>query len=397
MGSIADRYSIVGVGESARSRHSPQTRVAMAVDAARRAMADAGLKASDIDGVMSFQVMDSCDSQSVATYLGIRANCCLEVFGGGGSSEMIILNALSLIEAGICKTVLLFRSMHGRSGTRLGGGAGASDPIATTPNTLEIFYPSKAFFLPYGLFSAAEQYALVAMRHMWETGTTEEHLGHVCLTFYEHAQRNPNALLYGRMITMEEYMQTPVMVTPFRKHDFCLESDEASALIITSAERARDLRSHPINIMGISAHNSAPHVVGYAMPDITDVGSFYAARQLWSMTGLGPSDIDVAAIYDCFTWVVLAQLEAYGFVGHGDAGPFVAEGNMKMNGKLPSNTAGGMQSEGYTNGMNNLIELVRQLRHTYAGTERQVVNCEVGLGTGWRGPWAASAVVLRRT
>jgi acetyl-CoA acetyltransferase len=400
MAKITDKYAIVGVGESDRSKHASQTRVGMAVTAGRLAMADAGLKGADIDCVMSYQIADSCNSHTVATHLGIRPTFYMDAIGGGGATEMLIANAIGLIEAGVCKTALLFRSMHGRSGKRMGGGPAPSNGSVTSSQGmsthLEAILPEAAFTVPYGLASAAATFALVAMRHMWETGTTEEHLGHVILTFYEHAQRNPKAFMNGSMITMEEYLRTPLLVSPFRKHDFCLESDEANAIIVTSADRARDLRPRPIYIMGIAAHNCTHQAMVESMPDITDVGSFYAARQVWPMSGLKPSDIDVAAIYDCFSWVVLAQLEAFGFVGRGEAGPFVAEGNLKLGGKLPANTAGGMQGEGYTHGMNNLIELVRQLRHTYAGTERQVMDCETGFGTGWDGPHSGSAIALRR-
>jgi acetyl-CoA acetyltransferase len=132
------------------------------------------------------------------------------------------------------------------------------------------------------------------------------------------------------------------------------------------------------------------------MKDITVVGGRYAGKQVFGMAGIGPGDIDVAAMYDCFSWVVLSQLEAFGFVGRGEAGPFVAEGNLALGGQLPANTAGGMCCEGYTHGMNNVIELVRQLRHEYDGADRQVKECEVGFASGWDGPHAASAIVLHR-
>jgi len=167
-------------------------------------------------------------------------------------------------------------------------------------------------------------------------------------------------------------------------------------MIVTSAEHAADCKSVPVYIMGISARNCSPHANQYALRDITDVGGYYAAPQVFGMAGVGPEDIDVGAIYDCFSWVVLSQLEAYGFVGRGEAGPFAAEGNLRLGGRLPCNTAGGMSAEGYTHGLNNVIELVRQLRHEYVGTARQVEECEIGLATGWDGPHAASAMIVRK-
>lgn len=391
MAAIADRYAIVGVGESERSRSSGKSTLRMAVEASRSAIADAGLEASDIDCVLSYKHSDSCDSHMVATYLGIRPTYFMDAVGGGASTEMLVADAIGLIEAGVCETALIYRSMNGRSGKRMGG---ERDP--DLHESMETLIPGGSFLVPYGITTPAQQFAMVANRHMWETGTTEEHLGHVCITFYEHAGLNPKALLHGHTLTMEDYLKAPFLVTPFRLHDCCVETDEANALIVTSAERARSCARVPVHISGVSARSGVPHAHHYAVRDITEVGGHFAAPQVFGMAGLTPADVDVAAFYDCFSWVVLVQLEAYGFVARGDAGPFAAEGHLRLGGTLPSNTAGGMSAEGYTHGMNNVIELVRQLRHEYAGTPRQAEDCEVGLATGWDGPRAASALVLRR-
>lgn len=130
------------------------------------------------------------------------------------------------------------------------------------------------------------------------------------------------------------------------------------------------------------------------MPNILEVGGCFAGPQVFADAGIKPADIQVAAIYDCFTWVVLYQLEVYGFVKPGEAGAFASDGQLAMGGKLPINTAGGMLAEGYTHGMNNVIELVRQIRHDYRGTERQVANCNLGMSTGWGGPTSAGAMIL---
>jgi acetyl-CoA acetyltransferase len=390
---LADQYALVGVGESERSKVSGKTPLRMAIEAAEAAITDSGIARSEIDCVLSYQHADSCDGHSLATYLGIRPTFYMDTFGGGSSTEMLIADAIGLIEAGICNTALIFRSMNGRSGKRMGM---ADENPWDLHGVMEMLIPGGSFVVPYGITSPAQQFAMVANRHMYETGTTEEHLWHVCQTFYDYAQLNPKALLHGKPLTKESYFSSPYIVRPFRVHDCCVETDEANALIVTTAERARALRQTPVLIRGISARNCTPHANQYALPDITVVGGRYAAKQVFGMAGLGPDEIDVAAIYDCFSWVVLAQLEAYGFVPRGEAGPFAAEGNLAAGGQLPSNTAGGMCSEGYTHGMNNVIELVRQLRHAYGGSERQVQECEVGMATGWDGPHAASAMVLRR-
>ena len=143
----------------------------------------------------------------------------------------------------------------------------------------------------------------------------------------------------------------------------------------------------------MSARQCHPHV--HYWNDIDQVASDYVAKELYENAGVTPDDIDVASIYDCFSWVVMRQLEAYGFAKRGEVGDFVAEGNLKIGGKLPTNTAGGMLSEGYTHGMNNAIEIVRQLRHDYEGTDRQVEDCKIGICTGWAGPDIAGAMILR--
>lgn len=385
MGNINNRYAIVGVGESARSRKSGTTPLHLALDASRAAIADAGLKATDIDGFMNYNEGDSCTSHQLATYLGVRPKYVKDIQGGGSSTEMLIGDAIGLIESGALNTVLIYRSMNGSSGTRVGRGY--------DPDMLQGALSGGSFVIPYGSASPSQWFGMFATRHMHETGITKEHLGHVCLSFYEHAQRNPKAFLHGKPLTMEEYLATPDISSPFNIHDSCLELDEGNAIIVTSAERAKDCTSTPVYIKGMSIRQCHPNVHYWNNVDV--VASDYVAEEVYKNAGVTPEDIDVASIYDCFSWVVLRQLEAYGFAKRGEVGEFVAQGNLKIGGKLPTNTAGGMLSEGYTHGMNNAIEIVRQLRHEYKGTDRQVEGCKTGLLTGWAGPDIAGAIILQ--
>ncbi|MEK4402893.1 MULTISPECIES: thiolase C-terminal domain-containing protein [unclassified Sporosarcina] len=385
MGKIADRYAIVGVGESERSRKSGTTPLHLALDAARAALNDAGLDARDIDGFMSYNENDSCTSHQLATYLGVRPKYVKDILGGGSSTEMLIADAVGLIETGQLNTVLIFRSMNGSSGQRVGRGY--------DPDMLQEALPGGSYIIPYGSASPSQWFGMFATRHMHKTGITKEHLGHVCTSFYEHAQRNPKAFLHGKPLTMQQYLETPDISYPFNIHDSCLELDEANAIIVTSAERAKDCKSKPVYIMGMSARQCHPHA--HYWSDLDQVASDYVAAELYKSAGVKPEDIQVASIYDCFSWVVLRQLEAYGLAPKGEIGNFVAEGNLRIGGKLPTNTAGGMLSEGYTHGMNNVLEIVRQLRHQYKGTDRQVKECEIGICTGWSGPDIAGAMILR--
>lgn len=386
MSTITDRYAIVGVGESERSRKSGKTPLRLALDAARNAIEDAGLKAQDIDGFMNYSTAgDSCTSHELATYLGVRPKYVKDISGGGSSTEMLIGDAIGLIESSQLNTVLIFRSLNGASGQQVGRGY--------DPNMLQGAMPGGSYLIPYGFASPSQWFGMFATKHMHENGITKEHLGHVCIDFYEHAQRNPNAFLQGKPLTMEAYLETPDISYPFNIHDSCLELDEANAIIVTSADRAKDCKSKPAYIMGIASRQAHSHA--HYWSDLDQVASDYVAKDLYESAGVKPEDMDVAAIYDCFSWVVLRQLEAYGLAPRGEVGDFVADGNLKMTGKLPTNTAGGMLAEGYTHGMNNVIELVRQIRHEYEDTDRQVKDCEIGICTGWSGPDIAGAMILR--
>lgn len=384
MGTINNNYAIVGVGESKRSRKSGTTPLHLALDAANAALLDAGLKATDIDGVMSYNENDSCTSHQLATYLGVRPKYVKDIQGGGSSTEMLIGDAIALIEAGMLNTVLIFRSMNGSSGQRVGRGY--------DPDMLQTALPGGSFIIPYGSASPSQWFGMFATRHMHQTGITKEHLGHVCLSFYEHAQKNPKAFLHGKPLTMEDYLNTPDISTPFNIHDSCLELDEGNAIIVTSKERAQAGKSKPVYIKGMSIRQC--HSTANYWNSVDEVAADYVGEEVYKNAGVKPEDIQVASIYDCFSWVVLRQLEAYGLAPKSEVGDFVAAGNLKIGGKLPTNTAGGMLSEGYTHGMNNTIEIVRQLRHDYKGTNRQVDDCEIGLCTGWSGPDIAGAMIL---
>lgn len=388
MGKISGRHAIVGVGMSERSTNSGKTPLKMALEASRAALGEAGLMPSDVDCILSYHENDSCSSHWLSTYLGTRASYYNDIHGGGGSTEVLIAEAIGLLETGMANVCLLFRSMNGRSGRRMGGGRVGSGGAKTYGS------PGAGFLVPYGVSAPGERYGFLAVRHMHETGLTKRDLGAVALTMNENAQRNPSARFYGRPLTMETYLEEPYISYPFGRFDYCVETDEANVIIVSSRERARDCKTRPVYIMGVTAHNSTWHAHQYALPDILEVGGCFAAPRIFEETKLKPSDIQVAAIYDCFTWVVLYQLEVYGFVERGEAGSFARSGQLRIGGALPINTAGGMLSEGYTHGMNNVVELVRQLRHDYEGTARQVAGCEIGMSTGWGGPTSAGAMVL---
>jgi acetyl-CoA acetyltransferase len=404
MTSLRDRYCIVGVGETEYSRHSGRTTRAMAVEALRKAMNDAGLRPGDVDGMLSYQNNDSTPSNWVAPDLGIRPNFYMDVVGGGSSTEALVGLAMGAIEAGMCRTVAIFRSMNGYSEVRIGGtGSRAAAPV----RGLDLAQR------PFGMTSAGQNFALTFMRHMYEYGTTSAQVAHVKVAHSRHASQNPKALLKER-VTVEDVVTSRWIVKPLHLLDCCLETDNATCLIVTSAERARDLRPRPVYVMGVAGRVTKPRPdFHWAHGPITRVAGHYAKDIVFGQAGIGPDDVDVTGSYDAFTFTTMLQLEEYGFCKKGEGGHYVASGIIELGGKRPNNTSGGHLCEGYTHGMSMVIENVRQLRgtvddycpraadgvHTYdysPGRCRQVRDAAITMNLGWAMPPIGSALILRR-
>jgi len=403
MSHLRDRYCIVGVGETEYSRQSGRSTRAMAVEADGKAMADAGLTPQDVDGMMSYQGGDSTPSNWVAPDLGIRLNFFMDVFGGGSSTEALIGLAMGAIEAGMCRTVAIFRSMNGYSDFRIGGtGARAAQPV----RGLDLAQ------VPFGMRSAGQNFAMTFMRHMYEYGTTSEQVAHVRVAHSRHASQNPKALVKER-VTVQDVLASRWIVKPLHLLDCCLETDNATALIVTSAERARDCRHRPVYIMGVAGRVNKPRTdFHWAHGPITRVAGHYARDIVFGQAGITPEDVDLTGSYDAFTFTTMLQLEAYGFCKPGEGGAYVSSGIIELGGRRPNNTSGGHLCEGYTHGMSMVIENVRQLRgtvddfcpgwaegrHTYdyaPGRCRQVRNARIAMNLGWAMPPTGSALILR--
>jgi acetyl-CoA acetyltransferase len=238
-----------------------------------------------------------------------------------------------------------------------------------------------AFEAPYGLVSPVQQNAVMARRYMHDYGATPEHFARVAVAQRRNASRNPHAL-FRDPITIEDVLASRMIADPLHLLDCCVETDGACAAVVVSAERARDLKRKPAYISGAAQGMGDRHymMTPFYKEDAFDLPSVYAARDLYAMAGVGPSDIDVAQLYDVFSPLVLWQLEAYGFCARGEAGPFVAEGHIDWpDGDLPVNTHGGSLSEGYVHGFNHILEAVRQLR---GESTCQVANAEIALVAG---------------
>ena len=368
--------AIVGVGETNYVRGSGVSTLHLASECALAAMRDAGLAPADVDGIILFWLQEPLEGWRVAASVGIpELSFQLNVAGGGNNGAGVVTLAAAAIEAGLCHTVLCLHAIN-RFSARPDRGAG--------PN----------FSAPFGLSAAPQSFALWAQRHMHEYGTTPEQLGAIAVACRKHAALNPRALM-RTPITLEDYLNSRMVSTPLRLLDCCLETDGGAACIVTSRQRARDLRQPPVQILGgvCNAWGPAAHE-GRNGEEYASLGSRYSAPRLWERAGVGPGDMDFAQIYDCFTFSVLVQLEDLGFCTKGEGGAFVENGRIELGGVLPINTSGGHLSEGYVRTMNLMNEAVRQLRHAYAGTPRQVADAELGVVTSAPNP--GSAVVLAK-
>jgi len=388
------RAHIVGVGESQYTRWGKigdVTEHALACQAIQRAVADAGLSMDDVDGLASF-AEDRNEAIFLAAELGLPAlrfgNMVWMPGGGGGCAA--ISNAAMAVETGQAEVVVVYRSLCQGQFFRFGSGGMKPDaPVDPEPPRLRqansLLLASMGFAMPYGLLIAAAAYALPTRRHMHLYGTTSEQLGAIAVTFREHASRNPRAVMGGRPMTLEDHQASPMIADPHRLLDCCLESDGACAVVVTLEERARDLAKRPVEIL--ASEQGAPR--GYAFGPFTNANiadELYAtggceemAGRLWGKAGLGPSDVDVAQLYDHFTGCVLMQIEDYGFCERGEGGPFVENGALSwQGGSLPTNTHGGSLSEAYIHGLNHVVEGVRSLR---GESTSPVENAEVCLVT----------------
>ena len=388
-----DRCAIVGVGATEFSKDAGRSELRLAAEASTAALADAGLTGADVDGIVRCD-MDNVSHTALAETLGVRNLTYWGVTGPGGSAPCAqIAHAVGAVVSGQAEVVLCPRTLTWHSGGGLGGvlRGGSRNGGVGGHGTYE------EFFVPYGLVLPVSTYAMIARRHMLDFGTTREHLGAIALTCRERANANPAAQMHDRKLDMDTYLAGRPISTPLGLYDCCLVTDGACAVVVTSAERARDLRSDPVSIRAV-ALGSGPGVQGGAFSSTLMRESFttwpcrWIAEDLWRRAGLGPDDVDVAQVYDCFTITVLVQLEDYGFCTKGEGGPFAASGAIGLTGDVPVNTAGGNLSEGYIHGMNHVVEGVRQLR---GQSTSPVPGAEVCLVTSGPPP-ATSAMVLTK-
>ena len=385
---LRDRYAIVGTGKSRLGKVPDLSSHDLTEEAMHAAVADAGLAMKDIDGLLCRGPDTSYTfHQEIGERLGINARFSTTTCNGGASQILSVIQAVMAIEAGMCTTVLCgygrdaWSRTHKDEATRIKGQTRGDDMLA------------KEFGPEYGYFSAAATHALGARRHMHVYGTKRAQFGAIATSFRAHAVKNPEAMMQ-KPLSLDEYLAARMIVDPFGLYDCSLRSDAAGAVIVTSMERARDLDCKPVAIKGFGTFNN---LSGWFEDDnMIRTGAAKSGAAAYAMAGVGPEDIDTAQIYDCFTYMVLVQLEDYGFCKKGEGGDFVASGALAPGGKLPTNTSGGQLSESHAEGMLQIVEGARQLQGIY-GPDRQVKDAELALVSGHGGNTVChSSLILGR-
>ncbi|MEP7737783.1 lipid-transfer protein [Nocardioides sp. 31GB23] len=358
--SLSGRAAIAGIGATEFSKESGRSELQLAVEAVRAAVEDAGLTMADVDGLTTF-TMDANSEIAVARELGIgELRFFSRISYGGGAACATVQQAAMAVATGVADVVVCYRAFNERSGDRFGQVSVAANAQVNT-NGLD-----NAWSYPMGLGTPAATVAMQARRYMHDYGATSEDFGRVAVADRRHAATNPHAFFHGRPITLEDHQASRMIVDPLHLLDCCQESDGAQAIVVVSAERARDLAQRPAYVTAAAQGSGRDQFVmtSYYRDDIGIPEMGVVGRELWRQSGLRPDDMPMAILYDHFTPYVLMQLEELGFCGRGEAPGFIADGAIEVGGRLPLNTHGGQLGEAYIHGMNGIAEAVRQVRGT---------------------------------
>jgi len=375
--------AIVGVAESDLGRVPNKSKFQLSAEASKAALDDAGLSKNDVDGVLTTIITEGgqFSSMLMAEYMGIRPRYTDSTSIGGSSFVAYVEHAAMAIATGLCDVALI---CHGS--TNISDRGGRAGPVS---GAASVFGPSQ-FEEPYGI-STVGSYALAAQRHMHEYGTTSEQLAEIAVATRKWAAMNPKALM-REPIEIEDVMNSRMIASPLHLLDCCLVTDAGGAVVLTSADRAKDLKKKPIAVLGTGEAHT--HRMISQMPDLTETAAKISGRLAFERAGVAHADIDVAEIYDSFTITVLLTLESLGFCKKGEGGDFVSGQRTAPGGDFPMNTQGGALS--YTHpgmfGIFTVIEAVRQLRGECG--PRQVPNAEIALANGTGGVLASTGTII---
>lgn len=383
---VSGAVAIAGVGESDHTKASGRTTQEIVGQAVERALADAGIEPTDVDGLMYIPLAEQFDVAAFHEHFGTDHEMWESKAGGGmrWAATAPYDAALALRDGTASMILNTFGVAWATQRTKMVGGPGQSHAEDLFKQNLEV---------PFGWFPQPVYFATVARRHMHDYGTTEEQLGAVAVACRRHANLTPGAVMHDKPLSMEQYLASPYIVEPFRKEDCCLISDGGAAYVMTTPERARDLATPVIEVAGVGLGSSVTGPHWAEQPAFTSTPQVFAAPVAFEMAGLSPADVDVYTCYDPFTIHTIMQIEDSGFCEKGGGGQFVSDGNLAFDtGGLPTNTHGGLLSHAYVLGIAHVVEVVRQLRGEAAA---QVTDAEVGIYGGYTGPQAAT-LILRR-
>jgi acetyl-CoA acetyltransferase len=372
MGNLRGKYAIVGAGETPVGKLGGKSTLALHQWAIKNALEDAGLTNKDVDGLLTNQPTDDprrSYAVDVSHAVGIMPTYLTDLALGGATPIAMVQHAAMAIEAGLANTVVC---VHAR----------VRASKALIPERVEVRDGEEDFEEPYGLIGAVATHAFAASRHMYEYGTTSEQLGGIAMATRKHASLNANATM-RKPITLEDHQNSRWIVEPLHLLDCSLQSDGGGAVVVTRAERAREMKNRPVYILGMGMHS--PHATLAEAPTITTLGGKVSSGHAYEMAGLKPTDMQFAQIYDCFTITTLITLEDYSFCPKGEGGSWVQGGRIEIGGELPVNTHGGLLSQAHIEGMLHVVEGIRQLQGGKVEPERQVTDAKVGIVSGHGG------------
>jgi acetyl-CoA acetyltransferase len=381
MSALSGKTAVAGIGATPFSKNSGRSELQLALEAIVDAVNDAGLSIKDIDGLVTFD-MDTSQQVDVSRNLGLtNVTFVSSTPFGGGLACATVQHACLAVAAGVANTVVCYRAFNERSGNRFASGENPIQPHSI-PTASEVRW---GWHAPHGIFTPASTIAVCARRYMHEYGATSEDFGRVSVLLRAHAAANPKAWFYKKPITLADHQASRMVVDPVRLLDCCQETDGGVAIIVTSTERARDLKKKPVIVKAAAQAMGDDQEVmtSYYRESITSHPEAKAvAAQLWKQSGLKQGDMDVLVLYDHFTPFVLLALEEYGFCKPGEAPGLIRSGALALDGKWPLNPHGGLIGEAYIHGLNNISEGVRQVRGEAVNQIEDAKNVLVTAGNG---------------
>jgi acetyl-CoA acetyltransferase len=380
---MKDRTAIAGIGQTEFAKSIDRSEKHLALEAIKLALDDAGIDAAEVDGLASY-TLETTEETEIARNLGLGDITFFSQVGyGGGAGCGVVGHAAMAVATGQCEVAVAWRSRK--------RGAAASRPWSQVAARVG---RQHQWTRPFGLLRPVDEIALLARRYFHEFGGTREQLASVAIAARHHANRNPGAMMHAKTLTLEQYLDARWICEPLCLFDNCLESDGAGAVVVTSRERARDCEKEPVLIHSFAQSIPQQHQVmtNYFGEDPLLGPSWACAARLWANADVSPDDVQVAQLYDAFSPLVPLSLEGYGFCERGHGLEFCADGNLELDGKLPTNTSGGGMSEAYVHGFNLIVEATRQVRGESCS---QVDGAEVSLVTSGEGV-PTSALLLTK-